>query len=253
MHFFAAIFFLIVQISSSSFLPSTKGDFQKNVDLSFMGPAKKPHPGTKPIQCPSPKSDQKCNHPPQYLVIPQYNPTSGSMFANAPSVTLFTNTFLEAVCSTPILREVLDLSQTTAKQYSDYLTKYGEGYFSGLCIENAAALAEFAFRAVAPNFDVLTLPIVARFYANAAANFLFTDGVLRVHNAEDLALAYARAIVDSAKVTMTSDPTSKLKALPDGFVNFFDSLGLSTKEKGPYLSYYVGNEWFMAAVNYRWS
>ncbi|GBM96816.1 hypothetical protein AVEN_161130-1 [Araneus ventricosus] len=129
--------------------------------------------------------------------------------------------------------------------------RYARNYLLSLCVENVDEVVEFAFRGVELNFDVLTLPIVARFYANSAANFLFTDGFLRMHNAEDLALAYARAMVDCARVSLNSDPTSKFQVLADGFVNYFDSLGLATKEKYPFLEYYVGNEWFVAAVNYR--
>ncbi|GBM96814.1 hypothetical protein AVEN_161128-1 [Araneus ventricosus] len=95
-------------------------------DFRINGPAKKLHPGTKHNLGIIPKPGSKCNHTPeyvpQYVVIPQYIPTSGSIFASVPSVTLYTNTLLEAIYSTDILLEVFDLSQTTAKQYADFLT-----------------------------------------------------------------------------------------------------------------------------------
>ncbi|CAL1264187.1 unnamed protein product [Larinioides sclopetarius] len=254
--FFAAVFFLIHQISSSYFVPPRTSSFEKKVDFNFVAPPKKFHPGTKPNLGSISKPGLKCNHTPgnvsQYVVIPQYIPTSGSIFSNVPSVTLYTNTLLEAIYSTDVLREVFDLSQTTAMQYVDFFRVYGRNYLLSLCIENADELVEFAFRGVEVYFDVLTLPIVARFYANSAANFLFTDGFLRIHNAEDLALEYARSMADCAKDSLNSDPSSKFQVLADGFVNYFDSLGLSTKEKVPFLVFYVGNEWFVAAKNYRW-
>ncbi|GBM96811.1 hypothetical protein AVEN_161126-1 [Araneus ventricosus] len=221
----------------------------------FNGPKKEFHPGIKPNLGIIPKPGSKYNHTseyvPQYVEIPQYIPTSGSIFARVPSVILYTNTLIEAIYSTDILHELFDLSQTTPKQYADFFRIYGRNYLLSLCIENADELVEFAFRGVEPYFDVLTLPIVARFYANSAANFLFSDGFLQMHNAEDLALAYARAMAHCARVSLNSDPTSKFQVLADGFVSYFESLGLSTKEKVPFLAYYVGNEWFVAAVNYR--
>ncbi|GBO32203.1 hypothetical protein AVEN_152509-1, partial [Araneus ventricosus] len=184
-------------------------------------------------------------------VMPQYDPTKGSIFSNVPYVTLFINTFLQAVCKTDILREVFDISQTTAKQKGDFVRWYTEKVLREIDVENAAAIGEFAARAIAPNFDVLTRSIVAPAYSHMAANFLFVDGFLGMDNAKDLGLILAQSMVDSAIENMNSDPTSKFLALADGFVNFFRSLGLFTKTKAPLLGYYVGNEWFVAAVNYK--
>ncbi|GBM77974.1 hypothetical protein AVEN_239500-1 [Araneus ventricosus] len=70
--------------------------------------------------CPYPEP-QPCPYPePQYIVIPQYNPTSGSIFSNDPSVAIFTNTFRKTVYGSGVLRELFDLSETTALEYSQF-------------------------------------------------------------------------------------------------------------------------------------
>ncbi|GBN60640.1 hypothetical protein AVEN_28769-1 [Araneus ventricosus] len=189
---------------------------------------------------------------PQYVVLPQYNPTSGSIFSNDPSVTSFTNTFIQLVYNSPILREAFDISELRVSQYSQLAYKYNLDMLSNYGLEDPASLAEFSIRAIVPNFDVLTMAFMTRFKANLAANFLFVEGILTIDNAERLALKYAQTVENYARIAMTADPTSKFEVLTESFIDFVRSVDDNAIAMTPLMVFYYGNEWFVAAVNYKW-
>ncbi|CAL1264185.1 unnamed protein product [Larinioides sclopetarius] len=96
------------------------------------------------------------------------------------------------------------------------------------------------------------MPLMVRILHNTAGNFLFVEGILNVDCAESLALAYAKTIESDARNNLTADPTSKFKILANSFFNFILSVDKNSKTVFPMTTYFFGNEWFIAFLNYRW-
>ncbi|GBO02088.1 hypothetical protein AVEN_104476-1 [Araneus ventricosus] len=160
-----------------------------------------------------------------------------------PCINTFVSTFVEEVQYSQALSELFGFfSHTSAMEFCN--GKYPE--ILEAMIDYGAPNPEFvsqqAVEGISESFDTLTSDIVIQVYANTIAKYLFTQGVLTPQNAVQLGKQYADTMEEAA-----SSSDSQYKALKDGFVNFLDSLGLFTSDKGLLIALQYANEWKLAA------
>ncbi|GFY41902.1 uncharacterized protein TNIN_247501 [Trichonephila inaurata madagascariensis] len=144
----------------------------------------------------------------------------------------FVDTFVQLVYESNTLKDLFDLSETPAIEFASYAHKHIATELASLGAKNPERVADFATRPMAQNFKVFTREEMVRVYSSVAASYLYSQGILMQDNAQDLANEYANSFEKSANETVVeNDPTTKFKAVGNGFMEFLMSKGTLTHEK----------------------
>ncbi|GBM77969.1 hypothetical protein AVEN_239495-1 [Araneus ventricosus] len=172
-------------------------------------------------------------------------PSLGILICSDPvsCISSFVSAFTKTVQSSKILTNVFDTSQTSPSIFKRFLYDYifTSAPNPGLAFPHFTA--NDAFQPLEEYFNFLAAPIMAKVFANAAANYLHSEGLLNPTNAASLGLAYAKAVEEIAKSNiMDGHDELKLKSVTDGFQKFLTSLGLLVTDKRSSIASHFGNQ-----------
>ncbi|GFT46841.1 RP1-2 domain-containing protein [Nephila pilipes] len=152
----------------------------------------------------------------------------------------FVSTFTDAVRSSKVLSDVLDLSKTTPAAFSKYMYEYIYASALSRGMPTPQSVAKEA--SIVESSDTLALPVMINVFANSMGKYLHEHDILNQSNAADFAVAYANKIEENAKQIVTKgDPMSKVKALAVGYEEFLESNGL-LQSKDSEIEYLSENE-----------
>ncbi|GFQ68548.1 uncharacterized protein TNCT_108541 [Trichonephila clavata] len=158
----------------------------------------------------------------------------------------FVSTFVQKVYDSNTLTNLFDISQSPASAYANQV--YGDfiNVLASLGATQPEVMADFATRPMYA-FDVFTLEVMVRLYANVGAVYTDSQGLL--NNPQELATRYANFFEERARASVVeSDPTSKFRAIRDGFLDYLKSIEMLTAEHGWKLAIIYGSEWLLTAA-----
>ncbi|GFS92528.1 uncharacterized protein NPIL_581181 [Nephila pilipes] len=165
------------------------------------------------------------------------------------TISSFVTTFVKEVYASDTLYDLFDLSQSTATAYRQHAYNDFMKVASGLNADDPDTIADFATRPMDQNFNVFTRDVMVRVYANVAANYAYSIGVLNANNAKSLAKKYAKDFTETAKeYVKKDDPESKFFGVGNGIIKFLKSLQPLTVDKLWKVAVSYESEWLLAAV-----
>ncbi|GFS92530.1 uncharacterized protein NPIL_581191 [Nephila pilipes] len=195
----------------------------------------------KTVSCECPDPNSSLFHP-----IISYNV---KVISDNSSISSFVKTFVKEVYDSDTLYDLFDLSQSPAIAYKQHAYNDFKTVSTGLLADNPDVIADFATRPMIQNFNVFTRDVMVRVYANLAANYAYSIGVLNANNAESLAKKYAKDFTETAKeYVKKDDPESKFFGVGNGIIKFLKSLQPLTVDKVWQVAFLYESEWLLAAV-----
>ncbi|CAL1268625.1 unnamed protein product [Larinioides sclopetarius] len=164
----------------------------------------------------------------------------------------FVSTFTDSVKNSNILSDVFEISQTTPTDFRKFAYDYVKASATNLGMESPHDVADTVAKAIEDHFETLIPTLMIKVFANTAAKFLQSEGLLNPMNTASLAASYADALTETTKKNVNQEnPESKLKALMGGIEKFFISLNLLVAEKGQKLASTFANEVKLAGMQLR--
>ncbi|GFS41831.1 uncharacterized protein NPIL_100481 [Nephila pilipes] len=144
----------------------------------------------------------------------------------------FVNTFVQAVYDSDALKDVFNISETPAPQFTHFVYSHFIDLLKSVGATDQQTIADFGTRSMAQNFDVFKLDEMLRVYSNTVSSYALSEGALTQDNAKDLAKRYVEIMEKQAKKNVVKgDPTSKYHAIGDGILAFFKSVSTVTVDK----------------------
>ncbi|GBN43083.1 hypothetical protein AVEN_259973-1 [Araneus ventricosus] len=134
-----------------------------------------------------------------------------------------------------------------------WIFRYIADVLRRLGLIDANNIAAASVRPIAKHFDTLKPQVLERVHANSIANYLLAEEFLTDDNAEQLALAYLKALEESAEsngVSCNCDYNRNFQAINDGDISFLVSVGQPSSLQAREMAFYYAHEWLLAAVDY---
>ncbi|GFY59339.1 uncharacterized protein TNIN_278511, partial [Trichonephila inaurata madagascariensis] len=164
-------------------------------------------------------------------------------------VNTFVDTFVKAVYGSDTLKNVFDISETSAQQFTRFVYGHFIDLLKSVNAKDPEPIADFGTRPMGQNFDVFTLKEMLRVYSNTVSSYALSEGALTQDNAKDLAMRYVDIMEKQAKKNVKQgDPTSKYPAIGDGILEFFKSVSTVDVDKVWKIAIYFGSEWLLTAA-----
>ncbi|GFY18479.1 uncharacterized protein TNCV_2397061 [Trichonephila clavipes] len=162
------------------------------------------------------------------------------------SLKTFVNTVVETVYGRDTLRDVFDISDSTALQFQQYSYQVTYDILKELGSRKSDVLADFATRPIAQNFEYISRETLVTVYANVLASY--SREVLTEDNASEFAIRYTNYTENQAKnLVVQGVTTSKYQALAGGFLDYMSSVGTITVEKAQALCVLFQSQWLFVA------